>query len=483
MVTNTKTKSKTKRAALYARISADDHRNGAGVERQRGDMRKLAKREGWTISEYVDNDKSASRYAKKRREQFSRMLADVDAGLIDVIVCADLSRYTREPRLVEDLIDLTDSGHVELVTLSGGAYDVTTPEGKMRLRNESTFAASYSDFISHKTKRAKLAMIEAGDSPGGTRAFGYKGAALGRRAGTVLEPSEAKAYLHAVEDVLRGATLVSICERWNAAGLRTPRTGSPWGVPSMRATLTNPHHAGLLAVSHFDEKGRRSRRREIVGKGNWPAIITRAQHEKLVAMIDDPDRRRRNPPRRSLLTGVVFCECGEAMRRDPRYYRCRRLPDRPDACGAVIIPGPALDEAMIATVLARLDSPKLAKALRAPKRKVDPGTEDPAVVLAELDDLAAAVGRGDLPIREHLIIRKAIEARLERARAAHAEDGENASVLAPFATGAIDELWSDLDLDRRRAVLRVLIDTVTIRPAKSRGGVVDLDRVDVRWRA
>jgi site-specific DNA recombinase len=491
---NTRRSTKKKRAALYARISHDDGA-GLGVERQRADMRKLAKREGWTVEEYVDNDQSASRYAKKRRKDFDRMLRAVDAGIVDVIVCADLSRYTREPRLVEDLIDITEGGHVELWSLTGGHYDVTTAEGKSRLRSEAQFAAQYSDFISDKVKRKKADLIAHGDAAGGTRAFGYKSSDFektGIRTGTVIEPAEAKAYRKAVDDVLAGATLISIARRWNAAGLFTPRTRSPWGVPSIRATLTNPKHAGLLAVSRYERvKGadgritmRRSRRREVIGAGNWPAIITPAQHDRLVALLDSPDRRRRNPARRSLLTGFVRCQCGSTMRRDPRYYRCHALPDEPNSCGRVIIAADALDQEITAVVLGELKKPRIAKALRTTKRSPKPDTEDPAAVLMELDQLAESVGRGELSLREHGIMRKGIEARLDRARAAQAV-GDDVSVLAPFAEGNADKRWAALgdDLDRKRAVMRALFDMVTITAAKGRGYALDVNRIGkIAWK-
>ena len=94
----------TTRVALYARISDDADGDAKGVERQRADMLDLADRNNWIVTEYTDNDRSASRYATGRREKFDRMLADVRAGTVDVILVADLSRYTREPRIVEDLI-------------------------------------------------------------------------------------------------------------------------------------------------------------------------------------------------------------------------------------------------------------------------------------------------------------------------------------------------------------------------------------------
>ena len=140
MTSRTKTRTTTapKRCAMYARISEDDEKRGLGVERQRADMTARAKRKGWTVTAYLgDNSKSASRFAKKARPDFDRMIADARAGLIDVILVDEISRYTREPRLGEDLIDLADAGLVELDSVSGGEYNLNTPEGRLRLRNES----------------------------------------------------------------------------------------------------------------------------------------------------------------------------------------------------------------------------------------------------------------------------------------------------------------------------------------------------------
>src|SRR4051794_13121643 len=145
----------TKRAAVYARISRDGNGGGDGVDRQLKDLRKFCKREGWTVTEFLDNDISASRYSKKLRPQFLEMMAAVARGDIDVIAVAELSRFTREPRMIEYLIDAADSGTVELVSLQGGNYDAMTAPGRLRLRNEAAFGAAYSDFISEKVRRAK----------------------------------------------------------------------------------------------------------------------------------------------------------------------------------------------------------------------------------------------------------------------------------------------------------------------------------------
>ncbi len=81
-------------AAIYCRISLDAGGEGLGVKRQQELCEKLAGEKGWLVSEiYVDNDKSA--YSGKPRPAYERMLADLEAGRRDAVICVDLDRLTR----------------------------------------------------------------------------------------------------------------------------------------------------------------------------------------------------------------------------------------------------------------------------------------------------------------------------------------------------------------------------------------------------
>src|SRR4051794_15945864 len=72
---------------LYLRISNDPEGVKAGITRQRDDGRALCKRKSWRIvQEFVDNDRSASRYARKVRPEFAEMLDLIDAGAVTRIV-------------------------------------------------------------------------------------------------------------------------------------------------------------------------------------------------------------------------------------------------------------------------------------------------------------------------------------------------------------------------------------------------------------
>ena len=54
---------------MYTRISFDPKEQRFGVERQKQDCQKIAERHGWTVVEYYeDNDRGASKYSKKKRQ-------------------------------------------------------------------------------------------------------------------------------------------------------------------------------------------------------------------------------------------------------------------------------------------------------------------------------------------------------------------------------------------------------------------------------
>ena len=106
--------------------------------------------------------------------------------------------------------------------------------------------------------------------------------------------------------------------------------------------------------------------------------------------------------------------------------------------------------------------------------------DDPAALQAELDQLAEAVGRGELPVREYLRVRQPLDARRRRALEVAETNGAVAPVLD---TSDLRGAWAQLDQEGRRAVLSVLIERVTISPAKSPRTKFDPERIGITWRA
>lgn len=79
-----------------------------GVERQAEACRHIAQARGWTIGrEYVDNNVSAYK-ENVRRDAFEDMLADLEAGVIEGIVCYNLDRFARQTEDLDRAIRIYD---------------------------------------------------------------------------------------------------------------------------------------------------------------------------------------------------------------------------------------------------------------------------------------------------------------------------------------------------------------------------------------
>ena len=131
------------RAAVYYRMSTDDQ--DTSIDNQDRAVRKLAKAEYQVVVTYSDPGKSASK-RKVKRSDFYRMLQDAAKGEFKVIICYDLTRFTRLDSLdaAPDLTSLRDAG-VVIHTVVDGRLDMANDFDRIKL----TF------LIEHASREAK----------------------------------------------------------------------------------------------------------------------------------------------------------------------------------------------------------------------------------------------------------------------------------------------------------------------------------------
>ncbi|GAA3127536.1 hypothetical protein GCM10010466_17920 [Planomonospora alba] len=217
------------RAAIYCRISQDRAGAGLGVARQEDDCRALIERRGWQVAGiYSDNDVSA--YSGSPRPAWRRLLADIEAGAIDAIVCWHVDRLTRSPRELEDVIDLADRRGIELATVTG-EIDLATPTGRLIARMLGAAARHEAEHKAERQKRQRRQNAEAGKvSGGGMRPYGYAADRI-----TVIE-DEAEVIREAARRVLAGESLASICRDFETRDIRTP-SGRYWLPTTLRGAV------------------------------------------------------------------------------------------------------------------------------------------------------------------------------------------------------------------------------------------------------
>lgn len=428
---------------------------------------------------YVDNGVSA--FKKVNRPGWADLVAAIETGEVTHVLTVALDRATRR---VADMAMIREAAEEADCVIVADGREYHPADDALALYLGGIVAEQESRDKSRRVRAAKQEALERGLYNGGRRPFGFRKVDGAARGYWEQDPDEAAAILQGAAMVRDGASLKRIAETWNAAGLKTSSASNPWTAAKVRRALLSPIVAGL-----------RTHDGEIAGDlmlpdgQPWPAILTpqdRREIEAVLATRFGRHQRRWHTPNPGLLSGVAVCgRCDHNL--TPRRYGGRR----PDAytcqsdgggrCGGVGVSMPKLDELVTAAALDALDSSAFWKALRQPHKRQDPDAENVDVLVSELDELAEASGRGEIPIREYLVARKPLERRLKAARAALESDAAS-DALQPFEDAdTVSEVWERLDLDHRRAVLAALFERVEIAPANG-ARIFDPARVELVWR-
>src|ERR1017187_10196375 len=215
----------------YTRLSLE----GDNVETQLRDCKRLAADRGWDVStDFCDNGVSAfSRTA--HRPAYAAMLRGIQAGSISRVIVYNLDRLTRQPRELEQIIDVIEQGKLAVVAVSG--FSISNDSEVMGARMSIAMANQSSKDTARRVARKCQANAEAGGAQG-RRCYGYQAGGL------LVDEVEARRYATAVADVLNGTSLRAATRNLNAAGARTT-VGSAWTPQALRVTLLNPRHTGV----------------------------------------------------------------------------------------------------------------------------------------------------------------------------------------------------------------------------------------------
>lgn len=462
---------------MYARISRDKTGAGLGVDRQLRDGRDLADKLGWpVVATFEDNDLSA--YSGKPRPAYRRLLAAIEAGEIEAVICWHTDRLHRSPAELEEWITVCEPRGVGVHTVKAGLLDLATPSGRMVARQLGAVARYESEHRSERVAAKMAEIAQSGGFLGGPRPFGYTAD------GMDLQREEADLIAEGTRALLDGGSLRSVTRAWNDAGTRTTKARRAWQPNTVRDVLMRARNAGLL-----------QHRGQVIGKGRWPAIVTEDEWRGVCTVLVDESRRSTpgNEPR-WIGSGLYRCAvCGSTMvvgtsgqRRNPSY-RCRSA--ERGGPRHVTRAAPALDEFVERLIVARLSLDDALDLFAPAAPEVDHAAL--RAELARLDkqrtELAARLGRGEISLDMLDAANGPLLGRQTALRASLAAAEAAASPVAVLVQAEdVEASWTQLDLYSRRRVLDEVM-TVTVHPAprgRQAGGVYfDPSSIEITWKA
>jgi len=473
------------RAYLYARVSVDRGRvhKGRSSKAQLRDLHADADRRTWdVVGEWVDDDRSASRYATREREQYEHMVAGVKAGLADVIGVWEPARLSRS---LDEWVPLRgllrDLGVMVWVSVHQRMYDMRVLRDEQDLTryiHEAEVEAAATHLRTSRTAR----QVASDGGIYGKIPYGYR-REYSPDTGELLRqvPDEGDggpdAPANVVREIIRRVAaqepLKQICRDLDERKVPTPTGGSRWHHQSVRRIAGNPVYAGF-AVMHGGRV-----------PAVWEGLVDEADHLAAAAVLNQRAAAYAGPkpgPANAvhLLSGLAKCgrpECGAPLER-----LCGTSPPQPryscGGCTRVSITQGLLEDIVEAYLLAWLEKPGRAEQIleASGQEKAAESMTELRRLEAQLEEQYQLATAGELSGRGLAVMERRLLPLIEQARARVEVVRVAPEVLRAAAGERTRAVWQEMTITERRAVVRVVV-SVRVSPLGARmGGKAALKR-------
>lgn len=316
-----------KKVAAYARVSMESERLQHSLSAQVSYYSGLIqKNPTWEyVGVYTDDGVTGTK--AEVREGFNRMLADCEAGKIDIILTKSISRFARNTvdllRTVRHLKELGISVQFEKERI-----DSLSEDGELMLTLLASFAQEEVRSLSDNVKWGTRKRFEKGIPNGKFQIYGYRwdGDHL------VVEPKEAKIVKLIYDNFLNGLSAETTEKQLAEMGVKSYR-GKHFSNTSIRQILDNITYTGNLLFQKeyvVDPISKKSK----INRGELPQYWVENTHEAIIPMevyqaVQTEKARRRElgvlanwSINTSCFTSKIKCGyCGKSYQRSNRKGR------------------------------------------------------------------------------------------------------------------------------------------------------------------
>ena len=299
------------RCAIYTRKSSEEgleqEFNSLDAQREACEAYiKSQKHEGWIVVPTLYDDAAFSG-GNMDRPALKRLLADIDAGLIDTVVVYKVDRLTRALADFAKIVEAFDGQGVSFVSVTQ-AFNTTTSMGRLTLNVLLSFAQFEREVTGERIRDKIAASKKKGMWMGGLPPLGFdvqerKLVVNEMEAETVRHIFRRYCALGSVRELQKELEIGKIFSKARISADGTGYGGKPFSRGALYQLLQNKIYIGL--TTHRGE----------AYPGEHPAILDNDLWEKTQELLDSNRVGRRalekNASKR--LTGIVFDASGEAM--------------------------------------------------------------------------------------------------------------------------------------------------------------------------
>lgn len=234
----------TVRCAIYTRKSSDEgldkEFNTLEAQREAGENYvKSQVHQGWVlIDEHYDDGGFSG--GNMKRPALQRLLKDITAGKVDMIVIYKIDRLTRSLMDFAKMVDIFDQHHCSFVSVTQN-FNTSTSMGRLTLNMLLSFAQFEREIDSERVKDKQAASKKKGMWTGGVIPYGYQ--SIDRK--LAIKPDEARAVKLIFEMFLRYKSAMAVCKILTEKGYKDFRRDA------IKRMLKNPIYMGK--ISHHGE--------------------------------------------------------------------------------------------------------------------------------------------------------------------------------------------------------------------------------------
>ena len=347
------------RCAVYTRKSSEEgldmEFNSLDAQREACEAFIASQRaEGWVLvrDRYDDGGISGGTL---ERPALKRLVADIQEGLVDVVVVYKIDRLSRSLVDFTKLVEVFDANSVTFVSVTQ-SFNTTTSMGRLTLNILLSFAQFEREVIGERIRDKVAASRKRGMWMGGYVPLGYDV----RERKLVVNDAEAALVRRIFQSFVEMESCTRLVQVLRADGATTKR-GRPLTKSDVYRILSNRVYLGEAV-----HKG-------TAYPGEHEAIIETAQWDAVHAILQVSPRVRRNRSRcdtPALLRGLLYGSDGRAMSpthargrsgRVYRYYVSQAVLKGGAAEGPAIprLPAGEIETAVLAQVRALLRQPEV----------------------------------------------------------------------------------------------------------------------------
>lgn len=277
--------------AIYVRLSDEDKNknkleNSESIKNQIALASKYVQEKNWCIYDiYIDDDWSG---LDKNRPEFKRLLKDCEEQKINIVVCKDMSRFTRDKIITEEYLETKFfEWGIRFIGLSDGTDTADNANKKSREIN-ALVNQWYAEDISNKVKYALKIKRETGNFIGSFAPYGYKKSAKNKNK-LEIDPIAATVVKKIFHLYLNGNGTSAIANILNKEKTPNPCTYkeltlenyknpfkkkqfSVWNKTSVKRILRNEVYLGRLQQNKIAKIYFKTKKRKHLPKYLWTTV-------------------------------------------------------------------------------------------------------------------------------------------------------------------------------------------------------------------